>query len=243
MSSRYLGKQFDIHTGGVDHIKVHHTNEIAQSEAAFGVHPWVNIWMHNEFLSFGDEKMAKSTGNVLVLDDLIEAGFNPLAFRYFFLQAHYRQLQNFTDDAMAGAAKGYGRLVRVAAEVREATGDALESEMAPYRTAFYEAICDDLNAPRALAVAWDVARDGELGAPEKRSLLLEFDRILGLDLEHAVPEDRAGETDPRIDALVAARQEARGNRDFAEADRIRDELAAEGITVEDTADGPVWRRG
>jgi cysteinyl-tRNA synthetase len=115
MSSRYLGTQFDVHTGGVDHIKVHHTNEIAQSEAAFDVHPWVNVWMHNEFLVFGEEKMAKSMGNVLVLDDLVEAGFEPMAFRYFFLQAHYRQLQKFTDEAMAAAAKGYRRLVRVAA--------------------------------------------------------------------------------------------------------------------------------
>jgi cysteinyl-tRNA synthetase len=242
MSSRYLGTQFDIHTGGVDHIKVHHTNEIAQSEAAFGVHPWVNIWMHNEFLVFGDEKMAKSTGNVLVLDDLIAAGFEPLAFRYFFLQAHYRQLQKFTDDAMAAAAKGYRRLLRVAADVRDAEGTPRAEAVAPYRARFYEAICDDLNAPRALAVAWDVARDAALHPADKKDLLLDFDRILGLDLASATPDDGAADADPRIDALVARRQQAREDRDFAEADRIRDELAAEGITIEDTPDGPIWRR-
>jgi cysteinyl-tRNA synthetase len=242
MSSRYLGQQFDVHTGGVDHIKVHHTNEIAQSECAWGVHPWVSVWLHNEFLLFGDEKMAKSVGNVLVLDDLVARGFEPLAFRYFFLQAHYRQIQNFTDEAMTAAATGYRRLVRLAAEVRDAPGDADPARTAPFRDRFYEAITDDLNAPRALAVAWDVARAPELTPADKRDLLLDFDRVLGLDLAAAVPADHVAESDPRIDALVAERQGARAARDFAAADRIRDALAAEGIVIVDTPEGARWRR-
>ena len=122
MSRRYLGNQFDIHTGGVDHIGVHHTNEIAQSECADGVHPWVRFWLHGEFLDFRGEKMAKSTGNLCVLDDLIDRGIAPLAFRYFSLQAHYRQQQTFTDEAIESAATGYDRLVAHAAELREARG-------------------------------------------------------------------------------------------------------------------------
>jgi cysteinyl-tRNA synthetase len=242
MSSRYLGHQFDIHTGGVDHIQVHHTNEIAQSECAFGVHPWVNVWLHNEFLLFGDEKMAKSTGNSLVLDDLVAAGHEPLAFRYFFLQAHYRQIQNFTDDAMLAATTGYRRLLRAAMDVRDVEGEPDPGATAPYRTRFYAALCDDLNAPRALAVTWEVARAAELAPVDRKALLLDFDQVLGLDLAHAVPPELAVETDARIDALVAERQAARGRRDFVTADRIRDELAAEGIVIEDTPEGARWHR-
>jgi len=131
MSVKYLGRTFDIHTGGVDHIRVHHTNEIAQSECAFDVHPWVRYWLHNEFYEFGGEKMAKSTGNVVLLEDLVERGFEPLAFRYFFLQGHYRQQQSFTLEAMEAAATGYRRLLAHAAEVRSEEGEANRDRIAP----------------------------------------------------------------------------------------------------------------
>jgi cysteinyl-tRNA synthetase len=242
MSSKYLGTTFDIHTGGVDHIAVHHTNEIAQSECCFDVHPWVRFWLHNEFLDLRGEKMSKSKGNVTVLDDLVAAGFPPLAFRYFFLQAHYRQQQVFTDDAMEAAAKGYDRLVGAAAGVRAAEGPVDEAKLEPLRERFRAAYRDDLNGPRALAVAWDAARSGDLEPAERRTLLREFDAFLGLDLEGAEGRAAASESDPRIDALVQRRQAAREARDFAESDRIRDELAAEGILIEDTPAGPRWRR-
>jgi len=239
MAQKYLGDFFDIHCGGEDHIPVHHTNEIAQSECAFDVHPWVRYWLHNEFYEFGGEKMAKSTGNVVLLEDLVERGFEPLAFRYFFLQGHYRQQQSFTLEAMEAAATGYRRLLAHAAEVRSEEGEANRDRIAPLCARFREAVRDDLNAPRALAVAWEAARGPELSPADKRSLLLEFDAWLGLGL---ATEERRSESDPRIDGLLARREAAREAREFATADRIRKELEAEGILIEDTPEGPRWRR-
>ncbi|UCE87415.1 MAG: cysteine--tRNA ligase [Deltaproteobacteria bacterium] len=242
MSVKYLGANFDIHTGGVDHIPVHHTNEIAQSECALGIHPWVRYWMHTEFMELRGEKISKSKGHTLVLDDLAARGFEPLAFRYFVLQAHYRQQQTFSFEALEAAATGYGRLLLQAMEVRDAPGEADPERIAPLRERFRDAVRDDLNAPQALALAHEVARDSALPAPERRALLLEFDAFLGLDLARAVPRQAESESDPAIDARVAEREAARTARDFARADRIRDELAAEGIAIEDTPSGPRWRR-
>ncbi|HXV37606.1 MAG TPA: cysteine--tRNA ligase [Myxococcota bacterium] len=244
MSRRFLGRRFDIHTGGVDHIAVHHTNEIAQSECADDVHPWVQFWMHGEFLDFRGEKMSKSTGNLCLLDDLVERGIAPLAFRYFSLQAHYRQQQTFAPEAIDAAATGYDRLVASAAELRAAPAQGETGASAPLRERFWEAVRDDLNAPRALAVAWEAARSEKISAGERGSLLGDFDRFLGLDLGAARPRASASASgsDPRIDALVAEREAARARRDFAESDRIRAVLAAEGIAIEDTPAGPRWRR-
>ena len=242
MSSKYLGQQFDIHTGGIDHLTVHHTNEIAQSECAFGVHPWVQVWMHNEWLDFRGQKMSKSLGNVYLLDDLVADGHPALAFRYFFLQAHYRKQQTFNDDAMESAARGYRRLLASAIEVREAEGEADPRLVEPHRARFRDAVRDDLNGPQALAVASEVARDRGLSAVDRHTLLLEFDEWLGLDLATATLPEDAQESDPHVDALVAKREDARANRDWAEADRIRDALVAEGVVIEDTPEGPRWRR-
>jgi len=242
MSIRYLGTRFDVHTGGVDHVAVHHTNEIAQSECAYDVHPWVSFWLHNEFLDLRGAKMSKSTGNVCLLDDLVAQGSPPLAFRYFFLQAHYRQQQSFTDDAMEAAATGYDRLLALALEAREAPGAPDPARTLPLRARFRAAVRDDLNAPRALAVAWEAARSRELGPAERNALLGDFDAILGLDLGRALPRAERRESDPRVDALVAEREAARRRRDFAAADRLREVLAAEGISLEDTPAGPRWRR-
>jgi cysteinyl-tRNA synthetase len=202
----------------------------------------VNFWLHNEFLDFRGEKMAKSKGNIYVLDDLVERGIEPLAYRYFFLQTHYRQQQAFTDEAMDSATTGYRRLLAHAVDVRPAEGEADEARIAPYRARFRAEVRDDLNAPRALAVAWEVARSAELDAADRRALLLEFDDWLGLDLGSAVPAGSEQESDPRIDALVAEREEARSSRDWEGADRIRKQLAEEGVVIEDTAEGPRWRR-
>ena len=242
MSSRYLGEHFDIHTGGIDLATVHHTNEVAQSECAFGVHPWVQIWMHNEFLDFGGEKMSKSLGNVKTLQDLRDQGYDPLAFRYFFLQAHYRQQQNFNLEAMDAAAQGYKRLVGLVSDVRSITGEGDAETQAPFKDRFRAALADDLNAPQAMAVVWEVARSSDLSAADRRDLLLSFDSVLGLDLVHAQRPVDAVESDPRIDGLLAERDAARALKDFATADRIRDELAEEGIEVIDSPEGARWRR-
>ncbi len=238
MSVRYLGERFDIHTGGIDHVSVHHTNEIAQSECGFGVEPWVQYWLHNEFLIFGQEKMAKSTGNVLVLDDLRAAGHDPLAFRYFFLQAHYRAQQSFTEESMTSASAGFRRLRLHAAECA-ASAPAQSAAVETFRHAFRAALCDDLNAPRAMAVVWDVARSAELQAGEKTAFFAGVEPVLALGLGEPL---ESAERDPRIDGLLAERESARASRDFAEADRIRDRLLAEGIQIEDTPEGPRWSR-
>jgi cysteinyl-tRNA synthetase len=242
MSVRYLGERFDIHTGGVEHVRVHHTNEVAQSECALDVHPWVSIWMHEDWIVFDGEKMSKSLGNIYVLQDLVDRGHLPLSFRYFFLQAHYRKQQNFNDDAMAGADRGHRRLLAQAAEVREAGGSVNPEEVRPYSEAFAAARHDDLNAPRALAIASEVARSSEISAAGRRQLLLEFDAWLGLGLVTLDPPTAAQEADPRIDGLVAERDTAREAKEWARADQIRDELAGEGIEVIDTDAGARWRR-
>ncbi len=248
MSVRYLGERFDIHTGGIDLATVHHTNEVAQSECAFGIHPWVGFWMHNEFLSIdgseGGEKMSKSKGNVKTLADLIARGVDPMAFRYFFLQTHYRQQQAYSDEAIQAAARGYGRLCAIAGSLASAEGPTDAALQAPFLERFREALADDLNAPRAMAVVWEVARHEALPDADRRGLLLAFDEVLGLRLADAKPDDSAPEweRDPRIDGLLADREAARAEKDWARADRIRDELAAEGIEIVDTKEGPRWRR-
>jgi len=271
MSVRYLGTRFDIHTGGIDLATVHHTNEVAQSECGFGVHPWVNFWMHNEYLVLGGgdaaggadsvpgagtaagagagtgagagEKMSKSKGNVKTLSDLVARGLDPLAFRYFFLQAHYRQQQAFSLGALEAAATGYRRLRTIAAALADLEGEGDRAAQAPFGTRFRKALADDLNAPRALAVVWDVARSETLSDADRRDLLRSFEPVLGLRLGEPLEEAaEAWEQDPRIDGLLAERQAARAAKDWTRADRIRDTLAAEGVEIVDTPDGPRWRR-
>ncbi|MET9023262.1 cysteine--tRNA ligase [Actinopolymorpha sp. NPDC004070] len=248
MAGRYLGEKIDIHTGGVDHIRVHHTNEIAQSECALDVHPWVSYWVHSEFLDLAGEKMSKSRGHVLVVDTLTERGIDPVAFRYFTFQAHYRQQQAFTFDAVAAAGTALRRLTHHAVAAREAVGgeDVRPSggRAAELGTAFWAALCDDLNSPRALSIASTVTRDPELTAAERWALLADFDRALGFDLATASDPEDAWDVsaDPAVAARLAERQAARAARDFAAADTIRDELAASGIEITDTPDGPRARR-
>jgi len=242
MSIKYLGERFDVHTGGVEHVKVHHTNEIAQSECALDVHPWVNVWMHEDWIVFQGEKMSKSLGNIATLQNLVDQGFLPLSFRFFFLQAHYRKQQNYHDEAMAAADRGYRRLLGQTLSLAAATEEANEDRLAPWQERFWEAVHDDLNAPRALAVAMEVARTDALEPNERRALLEEFDGWLGLELLTAELSETPRESDPRVDRAVAERETARASRDFVAADRIRDELLAEGIVIEDTPEGPLWRR-
>jgi cysteinyl-tRNA synthetase len=244
MATRYLGTRFDIHTGGVDHVRVHHTNEVAQSECALDVHPWVGWWVHTEFLDLGGAKISKSAGDVLLVDTLVARGIEPLAFRYFTFQTHYRQQQAFTFEAVEAAGVALRRLVGHTTAARDAGGAVVDAAaVADGRRRFWSALADDLNAPQALAAVTEVAKDDALAPADRWAVLADADRALGFGLAEAAPpvQDESG-SDPRIDGLVAERQAARRARDFATADRIRDELAAQGIAIVDTPSGPTWRR-
>ena len=250
MSTKYLGDQFDVHTGGVDHIAVHHTNEIAQSECSLHLHPWVPYWVHHEFLKLGADKISKSSGHTLVLSDLIDQGFDPLAFRLFLLQAHYRSQQDFSLDGLRGAQAALERLRRRAADARDdaaARGLELDPGIAqPFRDRFWAAIADDVNTPQALAVAFELARAADLSSAEVYALLVDFDDLLGLDLADA-PSTTAADVavddiDPAAQALLAERTAAREAKDWARADAIRDQLVAGGFEIIDTAAGPRLRR-
>jgi cysteinyl-tRNA synthetase len=163
MSSKYLGERFDIHTGGIDHIPIHHTNEIAQSEAAFG-HEWVNYWLHSEFLVIGEgEKMSKSLGNFITLQTLIDMGYDPMDYRYYLLGAHYRKQLAFTFEALDGARNAMKRLKISIAELKEIQSPSAIADPELLEE-FHEAINDDLNTPKALAVLWKVIESEDLSA-------------------------------------------------------------------------------
>ena len=237
MSLKHLGERFDIHTGGIDLKFPHHEDEIAQSEGALG-HEVVSTWMHGEFLTLGDAKMAKSAGNIIRVADLPEEGFEPLAFRYLALTAHYRSKLDFTLSAMHSASSGLARLRRAVAGgagAGESPADLRVQPLADYRARFGEAVADDLALPRALALAHEVAAASDLNDVQRRTVLLDFDRVLGLSLDVAAPEER-----PLPDgaaALLERRAAARAARDFAESDALRDELATLGVDVRDTPAG------
>jgi cysteinyl-tRNA synthetase len=236
MSLAHLGEHVDIHTGGIDNKFPHHEDEIAQSEGALG-HQVVSIWMHGEFLTLQDAKMAKSAGNIIRTTDLPSKGFDPLDFRYLALQAHYRSKLDFTEEAMRAASAGLARLRRAATAASQADADAVDLGSAPlaaHRERFAEAIADDLSTPRAVAIAHEVAAATDLDAAQKRALLGDFDRVLGID----ITRERAGEALPEGAAeLLERRAAARAARDYGTSDTLRDELAALGVEVRDTPDG------
>lgn len=227
MSIKYLGSQFDIHCGGIDHVPVHHTNEIAQAEASTGIKPWVQYWLHGEFLLIDDGKMAKSGDNFVTLHTLIDKGFSPLAYRYFLLQAHYRSQLSFSWEALEAAEHGLERLRHKVSQIPErAPSDPhLHHE-------FMDAINDDLNTPAALGILWSAIKDGNISMP----LIIEFDKILGLDL-HQLPKEEVVTTTPEIEELLNLRMTARESKNWLESDRLRDELAALGYDVKDTPAG------
>lgn len=228
MARKYLGQPFDIHCGGVDHIPVHHENEIAQSEAAYGV-PLAKYWLHNEFLLVDGQKMSKSLGNVYTVSDLEAKKFNALALRLLFLGTHYRQKQNFTWEALQSAQNALQKLystVRGWEKPQETPEDVAGD--------FRAALEDDLNTPVALAAMWELV-DSDYPSGVKASTILEMDKILGLSLQDVVAKPR--KVPKEIQKLLNAREEARTQSDWKESDRLRDEIAAAGWTVEDTKDG------
>jgi cysteinyl-tRNA synthetase len=235
MSMKYLGESFDIHTGGIDLKFPHHEDEIAQSEGAVG-HRVVTTWLHGEFLTLKDAKMAKSAGNIIRISDLPAKGFDPLDFRYLALTAQYRSKLDFTEDAMHAARSGLARLRR-AATADDGAVDLDGEPMATYRARFAEAIADDMAMPRALATAQEVAAADDLAEPQRRALLLDFDRVLGLELGRAALKE--GPLPEGAAELLERRGKARAGRDWAAADALREELAAIGVDVRDTPEGQV----
>ncbi len=228
MSMKYLGEQIDIHCGGVDHVPVHHTNEIAQSEAATGKHPWVKHWVHNEFMVFNHGKMSKSSGEFLTLESVRQRGIDPLAYRLFCFSAHYRSQLSFSWDGIESSGHTLGRLRGLVPA--EAGGGVPAEEVDRATAPFWKALSEDINAPRALAVVWDVLRDQTLAPALRRACAGEFERVLGLGLP-------PGADIEAIATKVAGRASARRARDFAAADSIRAELAAMGMSVKDLPDG------
>lgn len=224
MANETLGKTIDIHTGGVDLMFPHHTNEIAQSEAANAA-PFANMWMHTEFVMIDGQKMSKSLGNHTTLQTVIERGFSPLAFRYWVLGTHYRSKANFTWEALDGAQTA---LKRLSGHVGEEVGLV----NLKYKERFTEVVANDLDMPRALALAWEVVKDEMLSSADKTATLLDFDKVLGLGFSA-----KKEEVDSRVKELMNAREVARKEKDWATSDQIRDELKKLGWEILDTPQG------
>ena len=244
MVMRYLDQTIDIHGGGRDLVFPHHENEIAQSEAYSSVKPFARFWVHNGMVQFGDDKMSKSIGNIVEVQEALEK-HEPDALRLFFLSSHYRSPVNYTDETVEGHARAVGRL-RQALEAQSGPGPALDS--GEYESAFVEAMDDDLNTPRAVAALFDLARDinrssgGGKDVAAAQETLRRLAGLLGLTLE-AAPEPAGGEdVAPFVDLLVELRAEMRQAKRFDLADRVRDELALLGISLKDSPEGTTWSR-
>jgi cysteinyl-tRNA synthetase len=264
MSLTYLGEQFDIHAGGIDHIPIHHTNEIAQSEAATGKRPWVRYWFHNEFLVLNKGKMSKSAGDFLTLQSLIDAGYDPLDYRYFLLGGHYRSQLQFSWEGLLGAKNARKSLLDRIKALAEKAGhipalppaenkDPAEEAAArqggagTYLEAFNRALEEDLSTPRALAELWGLLRDKGLEPSAVLTAAFDMDQVLGLGLRDAA--ERAREKEPEdetvvreIEGLITERREAKKAKDFTRADSIRQVLKERGIILEDSPAGTNWRR-
>jgi cysteinyl-tRNA synthetase len=237
MSSKYLGKQFDIHTGGIDHIPTHHTNEIAQSEACFGKVPWVEYWLHNEFLVLQKEKMAKSSGDFLTLQRLIEKGYDPLTYRYFCLGTHYRKQLMFSYEGLDAAQNALEKLKNKVLEMLEQP-DVGKDDTEKYIEDFQVNINNDLNLPKALATVWEMLKNEKVNNKKKHKTLVEFDRVLGLGIKDIILEKLS----KAIQNLIDQREHARLNKHWQEADQYRDELKEKGYLIEDTPQGVRWKK-
>lgn len=255
ISMKYLGEYLDIHCGGIDNAFPHHTNEIAQSEAYLG-HKWCNYWFHVHHLNTNSGKMSKSSGEFLTVSLLEEKGYSPLVYRLFCLQSHYRKTLVFSYENLDNAAKAYRKLVDKIAALDPGDTGTVDAETATaLREKFQAALDNDLNTALAVTALYDVLK-AKVNDATKLKVLAEIDSVLGLGLLEAAEQVRAakpkaaagqteavfGEGDPEIDALVLQRQQARKEKNWAEADRIRDELAARGITLKDTKEGVHWNR-
>jgi len=237
MGRKFFGKALDIHTGGVDHIPVHHENEIAQSEAREGCRT-VNYWMHGAFMLVDGGKMSKSLGNAYTLADLKDKGYSPLAFRYFCLNAHYKKELNFTFTGMDSAKVSLERLYARLYEHKVGTSKIEKTKLDKFKADFSNYIKDDLNVPAALGLLWTMLK--EQPSNDIYKLALEFDNMLGLELKNVQPPKDENPTDDlpnEVVQILAARHTARKNKDWPESDRLRDLILECGYVVKDTVDG------
>ena len=228
MGIKFLGEQFDIHTGGIDLIPTHHTNEIAQSECATGKKPFVKFWLHSDHVDTGGEKMAKSKGEFLRLESIIEKNINPLTYRFWLLMASYHKKINFVWEALEGAETALKRLYNLYIEL----GDKVGKVNTEYQEKFKKHIQDDLDTPRALVVLWDVMKDENISAPDKKATVLDFDKVLGLGFANLTQEEIPEE----IKKLVQEREQARKAKDYKKSDELRKKINDFGYEVKDTAE-------
>lgn len=244
ISMKHLGEYMDIHCGGVDNIFPHHTNEIAQSEAYLG-HKWCNYWFHVHHLNDKSGKMSKSKGDFLTVSLLEEKGYNPLVYRMFCLQSHYRKPLEFSYEVLDNITQAYNKLVKKIAELGE-DGEVEQSVYDAYRAQFEEALCNDLNTSMAITVIYDLLK-ADTNDKTKRRLIEDFDQVLSLDFlkaAQAMKEEKSGAADEELTAFIqekiAERAAAKKERDFAKADAIREDLLARGVAIKDTREGTVW---
>ena len=231
MSQKYLGEVFDIHTGGIDLIPTHHENEIAQSKGMCGKVP-ANYWMHGEFLLINGGKMSKSLGNVYLLQDIVDRGYDPLVYKLFCYSIQYRKKLNFTWEGMDAAKVSLDRLRDAYQKHLEGNEEIEDAEIEKYRNSFTEAINDDLNMPVAMSVVWEVAKVAKK-SKKLADLLKEFDKVLGINIDYIQKE----EVPEEIKELLEIRQKARENKDWAESDKIRDLIKEKGYIVKDSKEG------
>lgn len=236
MAMSYLGATLDVHTGGVDHISIHHNNEIAQSEAATG-QPFARYWMHGAFLTIAGEKISKSLGNVVYLDDITKRGFSAISFRYWLLTAHYSSLVNFNWNAIESAQNTLTSLVRHLNSFGTSRGIINQN----YFDSFLKFIANDLDTPKAIALMWELVKDKSIPVADKRETIFEFDKILGLNLEKLLQDlKEAAENVPsEIRRLAQEREDARSQKDWKRADELRELIKSRGYALEDTDKGPL----
>ncbi len=242
MAIEYLGENLDIHCGGIDHIPVHHTNEIAQSEGALG-HKWVNYWMHGEFLVVDNGKMSKSNGDFLTLNKLIKDGFDPLVYRYYVLQSKYRKPLSFSYNRLRDSSKSLYSLKSKISNILNNIDNNLSidiNKVIPYKNKFKHHINNDLNLSNAFTVLFDVIKDNDLNNLEKKALLEDFDTVFSLNLLESNSTILSDEKLNYIEYLIKQRNEYRKNKEWEKSDNIRELLLNEGVKIEDSRNGTTW---
>ena len=242
MSIKYIGEYLDIHCGGIDHIAIHHTNEVAQSEGVLG-HKWVKYWMHGEFLVLDGGKMSKSNGDFLTITRLEEEGYSPLDYRYFCLQSKYRKQLVFSFDSLNDARNGYKKLKERTSQVlTDINENDITSDQAIniYKEKFSSFISDDLNIANAFTVLFDVLKDNELNNSEKAILIEDFDKVFSLNLM-TIEKEVTNVNEELINNLIIERAQARESKNWTRADEIRNEFIAMNIELLDTKEGTTWK--